>query len=141
MLEYFARHRCERNWSVDLFPIGVFGKSGTTNIWGGAFAPPAPPGYATAAYRLAIPVSSDPRVSHVQQSWCISHWWLRIVLLLHIIICLVYFTSRSWMYVILVNKLNTSHKQLHLLYPHFKFDYIWKMCVSIIELRLSVTYV
>ena len=28
---------------VDLFPIGVFGKSGTTKIWGGAFAPPAPP--------------------------------------------------------------------------------------------------
>ena len=33
---------------LDLFPIGVFGKSGTTKIWGGAFAPPAPPGYATA---------------------------------------------------------------------------------------------
>ena len=32
---------------VDLFPIGVFGKSGTSKIWGGAFAPPAPPGYAT----------------------------------------------------------------------------------------------
>ena len=28
---------------VDLFPISVFGKSGTTKIWGGAFAPPAPP--------------------------------------------------------------------------------------------------
>ena len=28
---------------IDLFPIGVFGKSGTTKIWGGAFAPPAPP--------------------------------------------------------------------------------------------------
>ena len=28
---------------VDPFPVGVFGKSGTTNIWGGAFAPPAPP--------------------------------------------------------------------------------------------------
>ena len=27
---------------VDLC-IGVFGKSGTTKIWGGAFAPPAPP--------------------------------------------------------------------------------------------------
>ena len=26
---------------VDLFPIGVLGKSGTTKIWGGAFAPPA----------------------------------------------------------------------------------------------------
>ena len=28
---------------VDIFPIGVFCKSGTTKIWGGAFAPPAPP--------------------------------------------------------------------------------------------------
>ena len=28
---------------VDLFPISVFGKSGTTKIWGSAFAPPAPP--------------------------------------------------------------------------------------------------
>ena len=28
---------------VDLFPIGVFVKSGTTEIWGGAFAPAAPP--------------------------------------------------------------------------------------------------
>ena len=34
---------------VDLFPIGVLGKSGTTQIWGGAFAPPAPP--------LATPLS------------------------------------------------------------------------------------
>ena len=28
---------------ADLFPIGVFGKSGTTKIWGGVFAPPTPP--------------------------------------------------------------------------------------------------
>ena len=32
---------------VDLYScilcIGVFGESGTTKIWGGAFAPPAPP--------------------------------------------------------------------------------------------------
>ena len=36
------------------FPIGVFGKSGTTKIWGGAFAPPVPPGYATLMYDLSV---------------------------------------------------------------------------------------
>ena len=43
---------------VDLFPIGVLGKSGTTQIWGGAFAPPAPP--------LATPLSMVNFVKHTQ---------------------------------------------------------------------------
>ena len=45
---------------LDLFPLCVFGKSGTTQIWGGAFAPPAPP--------LATPLDNDDMDDDTHQS-------------------------------------------------------------------------
>ena len=47
---------------VDLYScicIGVFGKSGTTKIWGGAFAPPAP---------LATPLGTTESLKNIFDS-------------------------------------------------------------------------